>query len=218
LKTVADNNSRALLSPGWRAEWHVGVRATKSRKLVAFISGVPVALRVRQKILKATEINFLCIHKKLRSKRLAPVLIKEITRRCYLLGIWQAIYTAGVVLPTPVSTCRYFHRSLDWQKLYDVGFSPLPPNSKPSYQITKYRLPENTSTRGLRPMEVKDIDVVLDLLKRYLARFDMAPVFTKEEVAHWLLHKEDTAGKNQQVVWSYVVEVRFPTPFRILQN
>jgi glycylpeptide N-tetradecanoyltransferase len=62
-------------------------------------------------------------------------------------------------------------------------------------------------------MEAKDIDVVLDLLKRYLARFDMAPVFTKEEVTHWLLHQEDTAGKNQQVVWSYVVEVRFPASF-----
>lgn len=57
-------------------------------------------------------------------------------------------------------------------------------------------------------MEAKDIDAVLDLLKRYLARFDMAPVFTREEVEHWLLHKKDAAGKTQQVVWSYVVEVR----------
>ena len=35
------------------------------------------------------EINFLCVHKKLRSKRLAPVLIKEITRRVNLTGIFQ---------------------------------------------------------------------------------------------------------------------------------
>lgn len=53
-----------------------------------------------------TEINFLCVHKKLRSKRLAPVLIKEITRRSHLEGVFQATYTAGVVLPKPVSTCR----------------------------------------------------------------------------------------------------------------
>ena len=32
------------------------------------------------------EINFLCVHKKLRSKRLAPVLIREITRRVNLKG------------------------------------------------------------------------------------------------------------------------------------
>jgi len=54
----------------------------------------------------AAEINFLCVHKKLRSKRLTPVLIKEVTRRVNLQNIWQAIYTAGVVLPTPFGTCR----------------------------------------------------------------------------------------------------------------
>lgn len=53
------------------------------------------------------EINFLCVHKKLRSKRVAPVLIREITRRVNLEGRFQAVYTAGVVLPKPVSTCRY---------------------------------------------------------------------------------------------------------------
>ena len=52
------------------------------------------------------EINFLCVHKKLRSKRMAPVLIKEITRRVNLEGIFQAVYTAGIVLPKPVATCR----------------------------------------------------------------------------------------------------------------
>ncbi len=35
------------------------------------------------------EINYLCIHKKGRSKGLAPVLIKEVTRRVNLKGIWQ---------------------------------------------------------------------------------------------------------------------------------
>lgn len=52
------------------------------------------------------EINFLCVHKKLRSKRVAPVLIREITRRVNMEGIFQAVYTAGVVLPKPVACCR----------------------------------------------------------------------------------------------------------------
>lgn len=194
----------ALMSPGWTKDWHVGVRASASRKLVAFISAIPVALRVRNNTLHASEVNFLCIHKKLRSKRLAPVLIKEITRRCYLRGTWQAIYTAGVVLPKPISTCRYFHRSLDWQKLYEVGFSPLPAKSKPSYQIRKYALPETTSTKNLRPMESKDIDGVLSLLRRYLNKFQLGLVFTREDVAHWLVNKKISGS--DQVIWSYVVE------------
>jgi hypothetical protein len=143
------------------------------------------------------------LHKKLRSKRLTPVLIKEITRRCYLKEVWQAIYTAGIVLPTPVSTTRYYHRSIDWQKLNDVGFSPLPAGSKPQYQVMKYKLPDHTATKGLRQMEERDVDAVLELLKAYLAKFDMSPMYTREEIVHWLLHK----GDDEQVVWSYVVEV-----------
>ena len=193
----------ALKSPGWRKEWHVGVRATKSRRLVAFISGAPVSLRVRSNVFKSTEVNFLCIHKKLRSKRLAPVLIQEITRRSYVHGIFQGLYTGGIVLPKPVSSCRYFHRSLDWLKLYEVGFSPLPSNSTKARQITRYHLPSSTSTPGLRTMQKKDVGTVLDLLERYLKRFAMAPVFDREEIEHWLLHDDSAA---EQVIWSYVVE------------
>jgi len=148
------------------------------------------------------------VHKKLRSKRLAPVLIKEITRLCNLKEVWQALYTAGVVLPTPVSTCRYYHRAINWQKLYEVGFSPLPPNSKPNYQIRKYALPDHTATKGLREMQHKDLDAVQNLLQRYLKRYDMTAVWTKEETEHWLLFKKEPG--DEQVVFSYVVEVREP--------
>jgi len=196
--------SWALKAPGWRKDWHIGVRATQSRKLVAFISAIPLELRVRKNILNASEVNFLVVHKKLRDKRLAPVLIGEITRCCNLVGVYQAIYTAGVVLPTPISTCRYFHRSLNWEKLYDVGFSPLPQGSTKQRQVLKFKLPTSTSTHGLRLMVKKDIPAVLDLLKRYLERFQIAQVFTEEEVTHWLLHSSTLSP--EQVVWSYVVE------------
>lgn len=204
LKYSASFLDWALKPPGWRKEWHVGIRVTSSRKLVAFISGVPVTLRVRSKVVQCSEINFLCIHKKLRSKRLAPILIKEVTRRCNLAGIWQAIYTAGIMLPTPVSTCRYYHRSLNWQKLYDVGFSPLPPGSTKQRQIIKFKLPERTALAGLRPMEAKDVDAVQNLLNRYLDRTDVAQEFSKEELNHWILNRDTTSP--DKVVWAYVVE------------
>jgi glycylpeptide N-tetradecanoyltransferase len=194
---------RALKPPGWKKDWHVGVRASGSGKLVAFISGIPLDFRVRDKTFKCSEVNFLCVHKKLRAKRLAPVLIKEVTRRCYVHGVFQAVYTVGTLLPTPVSTCRYFHRAINWEKLYDVGFSPLPSGSTKQRQVVRYKLPDTTSTPGLRKLESKDIDTVTDLLQRYLKRFDMAQVFTKEEFEHWLLPSHESS---EQVVWAYVVE------------
>ncbi|GAO13675.1 hypothetical protein UVI_02017780 [Ustilaginoidea virens] len=193
----------AMMAPGWQRKYHIGVRASQSRKLVAFISAIPVRIRVRDKVFSTSEVNFLCVHKKLRGKRLAPVLIKEVTRVSNLDGVWQGLFTAGIVLPRPVSTCRYYHRSLNWPKLHECGFSPLPAGSKPQYQIRKYALPEKTATRGLRPMEERDVDAVVALLARYLARFDLAPEFTADEAKHWFMPSRDA---KQQVIWSYVVE------------
>ena len=79
----------ALKPPGFLKEWHCGVRVSKSNKLVGFISAVPAHIRIYEKTKHIVEINFLCVHKKLRAKRLAPVLIKEITRRVNITGIFQ---------------------------------------------------------------------------------------------------------------------------------
>ena len=191
------------MPPGWKKQWHIGIRIR--RTLCAFISAIPLVLRIKAKTMRASEVNFLCVHKKLRSKRLTPILIKEVTRLCNLDGIWQGVYTVGKILPTPISTCRYFHRPLNWAKLYEVGFSHVPSNSKQSYQVHKYALPSRVSTRKLREMQEKDLDAVHSLLQRYLDRFDMAPIFTREEWEHWLLYKKGSV--EERVVWSYVVEV-----------
>ena len=57
---------------------------------------------------------------------MAPVLIKEITRRVNKCDIWQAVYTAGALIPTPVAGPTYWHRSLNPKKLLDVKFTSKP--------------------------------------------------------------------------------------------
>ncbi|XP_049586925.1 glycylpeptide N-tetradecanoyltransferase 2 [Syngnathus scovelli] len=189
----------ALRPPGWLPQWHCGVRVTSNKKLVGFISAIPADIRIYDTLKRMVEINFLCVHKKLRSKRVAPVLIREITRRVNLEGIFQAVYTAGVVLPKPVSTCRYWHRSLNPRKLVEVKFSHLSRNMTLQRTMKLYRLPDNTKTAGLRPMERRDIRQVTDLLQKYLRRFQLAPSMSEEEVAHWLLPQEN-------IIDTYVVE------------
>ncbi|KAJ3037314.1 Glycylpeptide N-tetradecanoyltransferase 2 [Rhizophlyctis rosea] len=188
----------ALKPPGWKKVWHIGVRVSKNRKLVAFISGIPADLRIVDHTQLLVEINFLCVHKKLRSKRLAPVMIKEVTRRVNLEGIFQATYTAGVFLPTPISTCRYYHRSLNPKKLIETSFSHLGRNMTMARTIRLYKLPDTTSSR-LRPMTEADVPRVTYLLNKYLSKFTVAAHFSEKDVAHWLL---PVPG----VVFSYVSE------------
>jgi len=199
----------ALRHPGYDSSWHVGVRVVSTGKLVAFIAGIPQELRVRDTTLRATEINFLCVHKRLRSKRLAPVLIKEITRRCNLRGVFQAIYTAGQVLPTPVSCARYYHRTLNADKLLDIGFSAVPRGMSREEYVARYKLPATTAVPGLRELRSDDVPAVARLLRRYMRRFDMAARFTDAEVRHMFLSgcgADEDSRRVRQVTWSYVVE------------
>ncbi|XP_053119282.1 glycylpeptide N-tetradecanoyltransferase 2 isoform X3 [Hemicordylus capensis] len=189
----------ALRPPGWLPQWHCGVRVSSNRKLVGFISAIPAHIRIYESEKKMVEINFLCVHKKLRSKRVAPVLIREITRRVNLEGIFQAVYTAGVVLPKPVATCRYWHRSLNPRKLVEVKFSHLSRNMTLQRTMKLYRLPDATKTSGLRPMERKDIKAVQELINNYLKQFNLAPVMDEEEVAHWFLPQD-------HIIDTFVVE------------
>lgn len=189
----------ALKPPGFLKEWHCGVRVSKSNKLVGFISAVPAHIRIYEKKKQIVEINFLCVHKKLRAKRLAPVLIREITRRVNITGIFQAVYTAGVVLPKPVGTCRYWHRSINPKKLIEVKFSHLSRNMTMQRHLKLYKLPDTTKTPGIREFKTTDVEAVTRLLNSYLEKFDLVPIFTAADVLHWFIPQEN-------IIESFVVE------------
>ncbi|KAI9452526.1 N-myristoyl transferase [Russula earlei] len=175
-------------------ELHLGVPVSSNKELVAFVSGVPINLFERN--LRVVEINFLCVHKKLRSKRLTPLLIKQIARQCQL--------TAGVVLPTSTSTCRCYHRNLNVAKLVD------------------YKVPStiSLSSTGLREMEERYVVAVTKPFKRYMERLYMIPLLEKENIRHPFLsgrgkgEKAASTGRRPgQVVWTNVSESRVITDF-----
>jgi len=197
----------ALKPPGWKKEWHLGVRYKTTGKLVGFITAIPATVSIYHKHVKVVEINFLCVHKKLRSKKLAPLLIREITRRAHVNGIFQAVYTAGIVLPTPVASCRYYHRSLNPKKLIDVGFSHPQPRLTMKGIIKLYSLPSEPEIPGIRTMRSEDVPQVTKLLTDFLSKktenqspcYGLTATFTEDECAHWLLPRDG-------VINSFVVE------------
>ncbi|XP_039991510.1 glycylpeptide N-tetradecanoyltransferase 1-like isoform X2 [Xiphias gladius] len=189
----------ALQPPNWLAQWHCGVRVDTNKKLVGFIAAVPADVRVYETQTRMVQVKFLCVHKKLRLKRMTPVLIRELTRRVNQQGFHQAVYTAGIVLPTPLSSCRYWHRLLNPQKLMDVNYPGLRQNMNLQRARKFNRLPEVTKTKGLRPMTKKDVAGIHSLLQTNSSKFHLSPVLSLQEVEHWLLPREN-------VIDTYVVE------------
>lgn len=130
--------------------------------------------------MKMAEVNFLCVHKKLRNKKLSPTLIKEVTRRVNLGGVWQATYTSGDLIPTPFAKAMYYHRSLNPKKLVETGFSHIPNNMPLARYVKNFKIPElsNICLVGEpRLMETKDIPQVYALYKQSCKKYDISYKF-----------------------------------------
>jgi glycylpeptide N-tetradecanoyltransferase len=193
----------ALLPPHYEKDLYFGIRDKNSEnKLVGFISGIVLNLKVEDKVVKNTEVNFLCVHKKYRDHYMASVLIREVVRRSNLKGIWQGLYTSGTMLPTPIAQTRYYHRSLNPRKLISVNFSYLPKNQTISMKEKMYALPAEPELKEgfvLRPTELKDSKQLKKLLDVYLSKFKLYTEYSKKECQHWFIRREN-------IIESYVIE------------
>lgn len=204
----------ALSPPGSFPEWKVAVRRKSDKLVLGFIAGTPIALRMStppaaeepesDEVKEICEINFLCVIKKLRVKKLAPLLIQEVTRRVNLRNIWQAIYTKGGEVYTHLTVGKYYHRSLNHEKLISVNFCRIPLNlmkleNPMKANEKRLKLPDKPQTKNLRRMELKDVPQVTKLLADYSKKFSVAPFFNEEIVEHLLLPRKG-------VIYTYVVD------------
>ncbi len=130
------------------------------------------------------------------------------------------------MLPTPISTCRYYHRTLNVPKLVDVKFTYVPRNMTIARMIRQFKAPSTLalSRSGLREMEERDVSAVTELFRRYMKRFDMVPLLEEDDTRHQFLSGRGTGGREAstgrrqgQVVWTYVVEVSYST-FLVRRN
>ena len=90
----------------------------KNGNICGFISGVPVTLCINGKELRTAQVNFLCVHLKVRDKRLAPILTKELMRLGRCIKSNNCIFMGPLSFPfSPVIKVNYYHRSLNIQNL-----------------------------------------------------------------------------------------------------
>lgn len=77
---------------------------------------------------KMAEINFLCVHKKLRKKNMASIMIDEVSRIICKSNIYQGIYITEYIVPTPITQIKYYYRPINFQKLFNLGFFNIEKN------------------------------------------------------------------------------------------
>ena len=164
-----------LTSPNYFPEWLISIvqldKKKNKKKMVGFIAGIPIKINIHGTDMHLAEIDFLCVKKEFRNKRLAPLLIREVSRRIHMRDQWWAVYTSGTMLPKPFAQTTYYHRNLNVKKLVDIHFTYLPHNMNLARAKNLYKLPTDLPFSGFRPMEEKDIEQVFVLLENFEKQF-----------------------------------------------
>ena len=185
----------ALGIPGAFPEWIFGVRA-KTGALVGFISGIPHNITHNGKTEKWCAVNFLCVHSRLRTKKLAPVLIWELARRVRVEKIYRAVFSGAGVPSKPFAAANYMHRPVSLKKVSACGYYPIPKDKMATCQ-KRFAIP-NLLHSECRPMTEADVPAVTALLNESSAKFNYTLKFDEELVRHMFLPIKD-------LVFSYVI-------------
>ena len=65
--------------------------------------------------------------------------------------------------------------------------------------VKTHKLPKAPTNKNMRPMIAEDVPRVTEMLNEYLSGVKVHIIFTEEEVAHFMLPREN-------VIYSYVVD------------
>ena len=192
-----------LSPPNMFKDWLISVlqedKKKNKKKMIGFISAIPSKISINGTEVQMAKINFLCVKKEFRNKRLTPVLIKEITRRINLKNIWHGVYATYAYLPKPFSKCEYYYRNIDLKKLIEVQYTYLPSKISLGKALKNNELPDKTQISGFRKMTEKDLEQIYELIKKKNNNYKIYEIFSKEELAHLILPRNN-------IVYTYVLE------------
>ncbi|KAI5185596.1 glycylpeptide N-tetradecanoyltransferase [Nematocida homosporus] len=165
-----------LLSPDSFPDWNVGLY--QGEHLIGFISACKLQIQIGGDKPPTAVVNFLCLDRSFRKKRLAPVLIKEITKRVNQKGIYRALFTSGEELPFFCTRAPYYHRIVQADQLVAQGFcSPL--DIKPDTASTP------TQSR-FRQARVEDMPAIHQMYQAKYGQKHLHACLTADQLAYYV--------------------------------
>ncbi|VVU94549.1 Myristoyl-CoA:protein N-myristoyltransferase, N-terminal domain [seawater metagenome] len=179
----------------------LSISIKKENKLLGYICAAPAYIKIGEKINETAIVNFLCIHKKLRKLRLAPLLIKELIRRCrvHLPHILiSPIFTAKYLPFQPILDAKYYFRYLNFEKLNNNRFV----NVK-NYE--NYDIPTLDSNITFRPMLPDDISQAYELFLKNIKDKKLSIYFKNKEQFTRYFSNKIIDGELNGPIYTFVV-------------
>lgn len=174
-----------MSGPGNKVKLNLLVRY--GGKIYAMISGKIITVMINNSQISTLYVDYLTIHKNLRGKRLAPIMINEIKRRAIGVdkNIQMAVFSTSKLITTFLVKTPYYHYPLNVTRLMKYDFWPkIKINTKTLIKLygtnikTKYNwINVNTGT---------NVERICELFNSYNSQGIIGRVFSVDECRHIL--------------------------------
>lgn len=162
----------------------IGIKT--QNKLVASITGVFFNGAFFNNELKLMDVDFLCIHPKIRKKGFAKKLIDEVVRQKINKNVFHGTFSGNTELNKQICDLKFYHRPINVKKLIKSNFlevdNPDIEASEKMFQIND-ELDEN-----FVKFTDEYTDEVHNLLNTYLNDFPVHFTFTKEQIKYLFIN------------------------------
>lgn len=150
---------------------------------MGFIYGYVQKTQVNRKKLDVVEVSLACIHPKLRYKHLLPRLITELRRQFNLLGYNYGTFSTSNYLSKPFCSSVVWNRIISAKILLESGFVKLDKSITLEAVKKSSYLPDEPTFGNyeFKKIEESHVDQTYDLFNRYIDKYNIHPIFTKEE-------------------------------------
>lgn len=166
-----------------------GLRSEENNKLLACIAVSFGEIQVNKDKYRMANVNYMCIHPKLRRKNLAGLLMKETKRRIMESGVTHAIFPSNKIIPVNAInksfvSCKSYSRPINISHLLDTEFTTIDSSAKVDIDELKraLRLPPGISypSDRFRKMEEDDVEDCYEILNEYFEKYNVHPIFSIE--------------------------------------
>jgi glycylpeptide N-tetradecanoyltransferase len=153
--------------------------------------------QVFERELEIADVNYLCIHQKLREKGLAQMFIDEISRYAACNeNVIVGSFTTQRYVPTPMCRVEFYHRPLNYEKLYNANFIFLENGVSLDKAVSMFMVKYNLKHKVIK-MSEDYYDDVYNMLCKYQDKYNYYQKYSRREFEHFF--------KNSSIVSSYII-------------
>ena len=164
----------------------LAIISIEKNEICGVISASCKNVTVFDKTDKFASVNFLCADPKYRTRKIANILIDEMTRHLLHKGYNQACFTTDRYVPTPRTTIRYYHRPLNYKKLHETKYMILNEEIEKTHEKLLVTKPLSDEFVKLNETHLKS---VYDLYNKFMVKYNICCKYTEDELKEQLLNK-----------------------------